>query len=133
MDSQTRIGSGSAEGPSDSCRNMFRLCRLLAADRSWNWGDDRIILEKPLLDILPLGRWDHARPPCYTCGFVVLGHYVAEVVEYSDSGCRGRFLEMELRSRLVCSCHGGASYWTTGLLPPGTGFFVSRVSDLGRK
>ena len=42
---------------------MFRLCRFLSAGWRWNFDDHRIILEKPLLNILPLGGWDHARPP----------------------------------------------------------------------
>jgi hypothetical protein len=33
--------------------------RFLAAGRRWNFDDHRIILEKPLLDILPLGGWDN--------------------------------------------------------------------------
>jgi hypothetical protein len=91
--------------PSDSFRNVFRLCRFLAAGWRWNFNDHRIILEKPLLDVLPLGGWDHPRPPGNACGFVVLGHDVAEVVEYSDSGGAVGFLKMKLRSRLVYFCH----------------------------
>ena len=83
----------------------FRLCRFLAAGRRWIFDDHRIVLEKPLLDILPLGGWDHPRPPGNACGFIVLGHYVAEVVEYSDSRGAFGFLKMKLLSRLVYFCH----------------------------
>ena len=83
----------------------FRLCRFLAAGWRWNFDDHRIILEKPLLDILPLGGWDDPRPPGNACGFVVLSHYVAEVIEYSDSGGAFGSLKMKLQSRLVYFCH----------------------------
>jgi hypothetical protein len=94
-----------APEPAKSARLRFRLCRFPAPSRRWNFDDHWIILEKPLLDILPLGGWDHARPPSNACGFVVLGHYVAEVVEYSDSGGAVGSLKMKLRSRQVCFCH----------------------------
>jgi hypothetical protein len=90
---------------SDFFLEWFRLCRFLAASWRWNFGDHRIIPEKPLLDILPLGGWYHSCPPGNTCGLVVFGHCVAKVVEYSDSEGAFGSLKMKLLSRLVYFCH----------------------------
>ena len=100
-----------------------------------SFDDHRIILEKPLLDILPLGGWDDPRPPGNACEFhIVLGHYVAErllstVTLEKLSG----FRENEIAEALVLLLPCGSLLHLTAVASwPGTGLFLLRLRLLAQ-